>query len=54
MSDAALGGLSFVVLMGLMALRMPIGLAMFAVGGIGYVILTDAVTFLSWLKSTPY
>ena len=54
MSDAALGGLSFAVLLGLMALRMPIGLAMFAVGGVGYVLLTDAGTFLSWLKSTPY
>lgn len=29
MSDAALGALSFVVLLGLMALRMLIGLAMF-------------------------
>ena len=54
MSDAALGGLSFAVLLGLMALRMPIGLAMFAVGGAGYVLLTDVGTFLSWLKSTPY
>ena len=54
MSDAALGGLSFIVLLALMALRMPIGLAMFAVGGIGYIILTDGTTFLYWLKSTPY
>ena len=54
MSDAALGGLSFPVLLALMALRMPIGLAMFTVGAGGYVLLADAGTLLSWLKSTPY
>ena len=54
MSDAALALLSFAVLLGLMALRMPIGLAMFVVGAAGYVILNDAATLLSWLKSTPY
>ena len=54
MSDAALGGLSFPVLLALMALRMPIGLAMFGVGAVGYVLLADAGTLLSWLKSTPY
>ena len=54
MSDAALGGLSFPVLLALMALRMPIGLAMFGVGAVGYVLLSDAGTLLSWLKSTPY
>ena len=32
-----LGGLSFLFLLALMALRMPIGLAMFAVGAVGYV-----------------
>ena len=54
MSDAALGGLSFPLLLALMALRMPIGLAMFGVGAAGYVLLADAGTLLSWLKSTPY
>ena len=54
MSDAALGGLSFPLLLALMALRMPIGLAMFGVGAVGYVLLADAGTLLSWLKSTPY
>ena len=54
MSDAALGGLSFPLLLALMALRMPIGLAMFGVGAVGYVLLSDAGTLLSWLKSTPY
>ena len=54
LSDAALGGLSFLVLLALMALRMPIGLAMFVVGAAGYVLLNDVGTLLSWLKSTPY
>lgn len=54
MSDEALGGLSFLVLLGLMALRMPIGLAMFVVGAVGYVLLVDLGTLLAWLKSTPY
>ena len=54
MSDAALGGLSFPILLGLMALRMPIGLAMFVVGAVGYVLLVDLGTLLAWLKSTPY
>src|SRR3546814_2687527 len=38
----------------LIALRMPVGLAMFAVGGIGYVLLTDWLPFLNYIKSTPY
>lgn len=54
MSDAALGASSFVILLGLMALRMPIGLAMFVVGAAGYVVLNDVATLLAWLKSTPY
>jgi C4-dicarboxylate transporter, DctM subunit len=53
-SDAAIGGLSFAAMLVLMALRMPIGLAMFAVGALGYIWLTDVGTLLSWLKSTPY
>ena len=54
MSDAALGALSLVMLLALMALRMPIGLAMFVVGAVGYVMLNDVATLLAWLKSTPY
>ena len=54
LSDAALGALSFVILLVLMALRMPIGLAMFVVGAVGYVMLNDVATLLAWLKSTPY
>ena len=54
MSDAALAGVSFAVLLGLLALRMPIGLAMFAVGGGGYVLLAGWLPFLNYVKSTPY
>ena len=54
MSEAALGGFSFLVLLVLMAVRMPIGLAMFVVGAAGYILLNDVGTLLYWLKSTPY
>ncbi len=54
MSDAALGGASFLVLLVLMALRMPVGLAMLACGSIGYVMLNGLMPFLAYIKSTPY
>ena len=54
MSSPLLAALSFAVMLALMALRMPVGLAMFAVGGVGYVVLTDWMPFLYYLKSTPY
>jgi tripartite ATP-independent transporter DctM subunit len=53
-SDAAIGGASFGILLALMALRMPIGLAMFVVGAGGYILLNDVATLMAWLKSTPY
>jgi tripartite ATP-independent transporter DctM subunit len=54
MSGPALAGLSFLVMLALMALRMPVGLAMFAVGSVGYVLLADWSSFLAYIKSTPY
>jgi tripartite ATP-independent transporter DctM subunit len=54
MSGPLLAALSFPIMLALMALRMPVGLAMFAVGGIGYVLLTDWMPFLYYIKSTPY
>ncbi len=36
MSGLALGGLAFVVMLGLIALRMPVGLAMLVTGSLGY------------------
>jgi tripartite ATP-independent transporter DctM subunit len=53
-SGPALGGLSFVVMFGLMALRMPIGLAMLVCGSGGYILLAGTLPFLSYIKSTPY
>jgi C4-dicarboxylate transporter, DctM subunit len=54
MSGPALAGLSFLVMLGLMAMRMPVGLAMFAVGSVGYVLLADWSSLLAYIKSTPY
>ena len=47
-----LGG--FAALLGLIALRAPVGLAMLLVGAGGYVSIVDLPTFLNYLKTTPY
>ncbi|MBL6458500.1 TRAP transporter large permease [Belnapia sp. T6] len=49
--QAALG---FAALLGLIALRCPVGLAMLLVGTGGYVTIVDAATLLNYLKTTPY
>ncbi len=49
--QAALG---FAALLGLIALRCPVGLAMLLVGMGGYVTIVDAATLLNYLKTTPY
>jgi C4-dicarboxylate transporter DctM subunit len=54
MSGLMLGSLSFVVMLGLIALRMPVGLAMLVVGSAGYAHMTSGTIFLSYLKTTPY
>ena len=54
MSEHALAGLSFVAVLALIALRMPVGLAMLACGAAGYVQIAGWVPFLAYLKSTPY
>jgi C4-dicarboxylate transporter DctM subunit len=46
--------LGFAAMLVLIALRMPIGLAMLVVGAIGYVHLTDLTIFLNYVKTTPY
>ncbi len=50
-AQAALG---FAVLLGLIALRCPVGLAMLLTGAAGYVWILDAATLLNYLKTTPY
>ena len=51
-ATAALAG--FIVLLGLIALRMPVGLAMLVVGGLGYVHLASFGAFVAFMKTTPY
>lgn len=54
MSGLMLGLTAFAAMLGLIALRMPVGLAMLVVGSVGYTHLTSGTIFLSYLKSTPY
>jgi tripartite ATP-independent transporter DctM subunit len=53
-SGPALAGISFAVMLALIALRMPIGVAMFACGSVGYVLIAGTLPFLNYMKSTPY
>ncbi len=50
-AQAAIG---FAVLLGLIALRCPVGLAMLLTGAAGYVWIVDAAILLSYLKTTPW
>lgn len=54
MSGFALAGTGFGVMLGLMALRLPIGLAMMLVGGAGYIQLNGLDPFLNYIRTTPY
>jgi tripartite ATP-independent transporter DctM subunit len=49
--QAALG---FAALLGLIALRCPVGLAMLLVGAGGYLYIVDLATLLNYLKTTPW
>lgn len=46
--------LGFTIMLGLMALRMPIGLSMLLVGGIGYSMLNGVGPFLAYMKTNTY
>jgi tripartite ATP-independent transporter DctM subunit len=48
---AALG---FIAMIGFIALRMPIGMAMLVVGIGGYVSMSSGINFLNYIKTTPY
>lgn len=48
----ALGG--FGIMLGLIALRAPIGLAMLLVGAVGYMQLSSATAFLAYIKTNTY
>ncbi|RDJ27193.1 TRAP transporter large permease [Bosea caraganae] len=54
MSGLALAILGFAALLALMALRLPIGLAMMLVGGLGYIQLNGLDPFLNYIRTTPY
>ncbi|CAA9238643.1 MAG: TRAP dicarboxylate transporter, DctM subunit, unknown substrate 3 [uncultured Acetobacteraceae bacterium] len=52
--EFAIAAAGFAVLLVLVALRAPVGLAMLLVGAGGYLHIVDATTLLSYLKTTPY
>ncbi|MCA3427133.1 MAG: TRAP transporter large permease subunit, partial [Roseomonas sp.] len=54
MSGLEIAILGFVAMLGLIALRMPVGLAMLVVGAFGYIHLTSLQAFLSYITTTPY
>jgi C4-dicarboxylate transporter, DctM subunit len=53
-SNFTFGLLSFVVMLGLLAVRVPIGVAMFAVGAGGFIWLSGLAPWLAFLKSAPF
>jgi C4-dicarboxylate transporter, DctM subunit len=54
MSGVAMGVLAFAVLLLLLAVRLPIGIAMFITGAFGYISLSGWEPFLNLLKSSAY
>ncbi|BAT61120.1 sialic acid TRAP transporter permease protein SiaT [Variibacter gotjawalensis] len=54
MSTLGVAGIAFVGMLALIAIRMPIALAMLATGSLGYIYLAGWGTFLNYMKSTPY
>lgn len=54
MSGATLAVIGFAGMLVLMAMRMPIGLAMLTVGSLGYIHFTSFPIFLNYMKTTPY
>ena len=54
MTGLEIGGVGFVALLVLLALRIPIGVAMLAVGMIGYTVIAGLPALLSHLKTDMY
>ncbi len=54
MSGVVMGALAFAVLLVLLAVRLPIGIAMFITGAFGYVSLSGWDPFLNFLKNAAY
>jgi C4-dicarboxylate transporter, DctM subunit len=53
-SEFVQAAIGFAVLLGLIALRCPVGLAMLLTGAAGYVWIVDAQVLLNYLKTTPW
>jgi C4-dicarboxylate transporter, DctM subunit len=54
MSGFTLALIGFGAMLGLIVLRLPIGLAMLVVGSWGYIQLNGLMPFLNYIKTTPY
>lgn len=54
MSGMAVAGLGFAAMLLLIAIRMPVGLAMLVTGSVGYIYFTSLPAFLSYMNATPY
>ncbi len=54
MSGAAIGLASFPLLLALLALRIPVAVAMLLVGGGGYILMNGWLPLLAQLKTGPY
>jgi C4-dicarboxylate transporter, DctM subunit len=54
MSGVALGALAFVLLLLLLAARLPIGIAMFITGALGYISMSGPDALLNFLKNAAY
>jgi tripartite ATP-independent transporter DctM subunit len=54
MSDLAIGGVGFAILFLLIALRVPIGVAMISVGLVGYTAIAGITPLMSFLKTEAY
>ncbi len=54
MSPVAIAALGFLAMLVLIAVRMPVGLAMLVTGSAGYIYLAGLTPFLNYMKSTPY
>jgi len=54
MSSEAIGAIGLVVMLGLLALRMPIGIAMFLAGSVGFAVLNGPQAALMALGTYPY
>lgn len=54
MDGFTLGILGFVILLGLLAIRIPIGVSMLAVGTVGYLMIAGIVPLMSFFKTQTY